>query len=214
MFGIVFQFDRAQPFTKIFLYICIALNENLSNLSLQMINSLTVNSNITLQRVSYSDAKVLFSLIDQNRDRLRKWLPFVDSTLSWEQTEAFIGSLFVPHSREMVFTIRYMDEMAGLIGYKDIDRNNKKLEIGYWLAPAFEGKGIISKSIETMIDAAFEKMEMNRVQIRCGVGNTRSSNVPKRLNFRFEGIERNGEWLNGRFVDLEIYSLLKIDRVK
>ncbi|MBE0638136.1 MAG: GNAT family N-acetyltransferase [Bacteroidales bacterium] len=174
-----------------------------------MINSLTVSHSIVLYRISYSDAEPLFLLIDQNRERLRNWLPFVDMTTNASQTEAFIGSLFTPHCREMVFTIRYHNETAGLIGFKDIDRINKKLEIGYWIAPQFEGKGIITKSVAAMIDAAFEKMEMNRVQICCGVGNIKSSNVPKRLNFRFEGIQRNGEWLNGQFIDLEVYSMLK-----
>lgn len=174
-----------------------------------MINTLKVNQEITLSRLSYSDTTPIFSLIDKNRESLRIWLPFVDFTLKPSDTEAFIGSLFTPQCREMVFLIRYKDEVAGLIGYKDIDRHNRKLEIGYWLAPPFVGNGIVSQSLKVLIDAAFNQLEMNRVQIRCAVGNLRSSNIPKRLNFAFEGIERQGENLNNRFVDLEIYGLLQ-----
>lgn len=176
-----------------------------------MLDTVIVNQDIFLNKVTYADAQALFLLIDNNRKRLRTWLPFVDFTKNLVHTETFIGSLFNPCSREMVFIIRYQGETSGLIGYKDIDRNNKKLEIGYWIAPQFEGKGIVTNSLKSLIDAAFRKMEMNRIQIRCAVGNTRSSNVPRRLNFRLEGIERAGELLNGNFVDLEIYSLLSSD---
>jgi ribosomal-protein-serine acetyltransferase len=54
-------------------------------------------------------------------------------------------------------------------------------------------------------------MDMNRIQIKCGVGNSRSSNVPKRLGFHFEGIEQDGEKHKNRFIDLEVYSMLKRD---
>ncbi len=176
-----------------------------------MTGLIKVNEKIVLQRINFNDTGAVYRLIDNNRLRLRKWLPFIDDTISVEQTENFIRSLANPTSRELVFTIRYADEVAGLVGYKDIDRNNKKLEIGYWIAPAFEGRGIVTKSVKVMLDEAFGKMQMNRVQIKCAVGNTRSSNIPKRLGFTFEGVERAGEFLNGRFADLETYSMLKGD---
>jgi ribosomal-protein-serine acetyltransferase len=60
-----------------------------------------------------------------------------------------------------------------------------------------------------MINLAFRNMEMNRVQIRCGVGNHKSSAIPKRLGFTYEGTERAGERHNRNYIDLEIFSLLK-----
>jgi ribosomal-protein-serine acetyltransferase len=50
---------------------------------------------------------------------------------------------------------------------------------------------------------------MNKIQIKCGVENTRSCNIPKQLNFTYEGIEREGEWLRNRYQDLKVYSLLR-----
>lgn len=187
------------------------LNHIETMINKQAFSELTVDHDIILRRISYSDSKVIFGLIDKYRDSLRLWLPFVDMTLSPEHTEAFIGSLFALHSREIVFVVSYQDQAAGLIGYKDIDQHNKKLEIGYWIAPVFEGRGIITRSLKTLIETAFEKMDINRIQIKCAVTNTKSSNLPKKLNFRFEGIERAGELLNGHFVDLEIYGLLRDD---
>jgi ribosomal-protein-serine acetyltransferase len=33
--------------------------------------------------------------------------------------------------------------------------------------------------------------------------------IPKRIGFKFEGIERCGEKHDNRFIDLEVYSLLR-----
>jgi ribosomal-protein-serine acetyltransferase len=87
---------------------------------------------------------------------------------------------------------------------------NRKTEIGYWLSEKFQGQGLVTKSVSELCHFAFQKLDMNRVQIKCAVGNTPSANIPKRLNFTFEGIERQGELLIGNiFTDLEIYSKLK-----
>ena len=49
---------------------------------------------------------------------------------------------------------------------------------------------------------------MERAVIRSALGNIRSAAVPKRLGFVLEGLERHGQKLNGRFIDLERYSRL------
>lgn len=168
-----------------------------------------INSTLYLRKISLYDADEVFDIIDSDRDHLRTWLPFVDLTFSSKNTKEFVEQLSKPFSQELVFTICYADKITGLIGFKEIDKINKKLEIGYWINSTNEGKGLVSASCRTLIDNAFNKMDMNRIQIKCGVGNLRSSMIPKRIGFKFEGIERCGEKHDNRFIDLEVYSLLR-----
>jgi ribosomal-protein-serine acetyltransferase len=49
---------------------------------------------------------------------------------------------------------------------------------------------------------------MNRLYLRCAVGNIRSRKIALALGFSFEGTQRQAEWLYDHFVDLEMYSLL------
>lgn len=176
-----------------------------------MIDIIKINKNLYLRRISHQDAEDIFDLIDNNREHLGFWLPFVETTHTAENTHAFIDQLQKPCSREMVFSICQEGAITGLIGFKDIDRANRRLEIGYWISKDNEGKGIVTDSCRSLIDKAFRKLNMNRIQIKCGVGNNRSSNVPKRLGFQFEGIEREGEKHKNRYIDLEVYSMLKRD---
>jgi ribosomal-protein-serine acetyltransferase len=179
-----------------------------------MIDTIKIKKGLYLRRISHHDAHEVFDLIDNNRQFLREWLPFIDTTVSAESTHAFIDQIEKHYSREIVFTICFEGEICGLIGLKDIDMQNRKVEIGYWIARHVQGKGIVTESTHTLIDRIFSQMNINRVQIKCAVGNTRSSNIPKRLGFKMEGIERQGERHKDGYFDLEVYSVLKADWLK
>ena len=173
-----------------------------------------VHEDITLKPIQLSDAPAIFSTIDSQRDYLGKWLPFVNWTKEVSDTENFIKSVIeAPKDKcEYVFVIQFKDEFAGIIGFKDTDRLNKKTEIGYWLSEPFQGKGIVIKSVERLKEFAFNVLKINRIQIKCAVGNDKSKKIPQKLNFKLEGIERAGELLSdGNFTDLAVYSLLKDD---
>jgi len=172
---------------------------------------LKVDSEIVLKEIELSDAEEIFKLIDSDRENLRTWLSFVDSTKEIADTKDFIHSIrFLPEDiRDLVTVIIYKNQKIGLIGFKLTDFENKKTEIGYWITKEFENKGIVTKSVVKMIDYAFNTLNLNRIQIKCGIGNEKSSKIPKKLNFKFEGIERSAELLNGKFIDAEVYSILK-----
>ena len=172
---------------------------------------LTIDDHQFLERMNISHAEVIFTAIDQNRKFLRKWLPFVDFTFKVADTEKFIKSILEKPIaiRDEVYVIWYKHEFAGLIGFKDMDRINDKIEIGYWLIEKITGRGIATAATRKMVNLAFRNMDMNRVQIRCGVGNIKSSAIPRRLGFVYEGIERSGERHNHNYIDLEVFSLLK-----
>ncbi|HEY3372355.1 MAG TPA: GNAT family protein [Prolixibacteraceae bacterium] len=172
---------------------------------------LIIDDHQFLERLTLSHVQAIFTAIDQNRRFLQKWLPFVDFTHKVNDTERFVRSILEKPSarRDEVYVIRYRGEFAGLIGFKDADRINDKIEIGYWLIEKMTGKGIATAAARKMVNLAFRNMDMNRVQIRCGVGNHPSAAIPRRLGFSFEGIERGGERHNKIYIDLEVYSLLK-----
>ncbi len=176
--------------------------------------TIPIDSQIELRQLRHSDAADIFNTIDTQRAYLGEWLPFVAFTKELADTQKFVKSVVdAPEERfEYVFTIRKAGEFAGLIGFKDTDRLNRKSELGYWLAEGFQKRGIVTRSVQRLCQYAFEELDLNRIQIKCAVGNTASNNIPKRLGFRFEGIEREGELLSGQvFTDLAIYSRLKND---
>lgn len=173
-----------------------------------------IDRGISIKEVAMEDASVIFRAIDRHREYLKIWLPFVVYMKEVKDEEDFLSSvLAVPaEEREWVFKIEKGDEFCGLIGFRCTDKPNRRTEIGYWLLPEYQGKGVMTKCVRHLCQWAFEQRGMNRIQIKCAVGNFPSNAIPKRLGFRFEGIERDGELLaSGEYTDINVYSLLKKD---
>lgn len=163
---------------------------------------------VELQKVSLKDVSFIYKTIDNEREYLREWLPFVDNTISENDIFEYIQSVI--EKQELQFSIYNKNILVGLIGFKDIDKINRRAEIGYWLSQKAQGKGIMTHSVKALLDLGFNDLNLNRIQIKVAIGNIPSKKIPEKLNFRQEGIERDGELLvNGKFTDLIIYSLLK-----
>jgi ribosomal-protein-serine acetyltransferase len=172
-----------------------------------------VSESLILKLLRQESAGVIFQSIDFNRRYLRTWLPFVDNTWKEQDTEAYIKSInqYSGPKRDIVYEIWHHDIFAGLIALKEVDQWNKKAELGYWLDPRHEGQGIMTSSCTALINHAFLKMGLNRIQVKAGIGNARSGKIPERLGFKFEGIERSGEKFQDHYIDLEVYSMIKED---
>ncbi len=175
--------------------------------------SLTVNDKIRLEQIELSKAPEVFEAIEKNRSYLKQWLPFVEMTCDISDTERFIKSVSGDgkYMRDEIFCIYYQEVFGGLIGFKDTDWNNRKTELGYWLIEDLQGKGIITSCVKKLLSYAFMKMKQNRLQIKVAVGNHKSAAIPRRLGFMMEGIERAGEFHENKYLDLQVYSLLKVD---
>jgi ribosomal-protein-serine acetyltransferase len=178
------------------------------------VKRLGVFDGVVLKQVERSDSAQIFEAIANQREYLGKWLSFVEFSQKVEDIDEYVQSIInVPEdSREYVFVISCNAEFAGLIGFKDTDRANKRTEIGYWISERFQKKGIVTESVKLLSTFAFNELHLNRIQIKCAVGNVSSKRIPLRLGFKLEGIMRDGELLTGgNFTDIEVYSKLRND---
>jgi ribosomal-protein-serine acetyltransferase len=62
--------------------------------------------------------------------------------------------------------------------------------------------------VRALVEVGFRDLGLHRIEIRAGVGNTRSRAIPERLGFVPEGIERGGERGSNGFYDLVVYAIL------
>jgi ribosomal-protein-serine acetyltransferase len=100
---------------------------------------------------------------------------------------------------------------AGSLGVHPIEWPNRNCSMGYWIEQRYQGKGIMTRCCESMLDYLFEDLGLHRVTIQCGVANTRSCAIPERLGFRREGLIREGEWVNDHWLDLLSWGMLEQD---
>jgi ribosomal-protein-serine acetyltransferase len=175
--------------------------------------TLKVDQDIELQLFQLKDCKTLFNLVDQNRHHLRKWLPWVDDMASHYQYETIIPMWLKQFAENNGFNagIRYRGQLVGSIGMHFIDWRNKQTSVGYYLAEQAQGKGIMLRSVQAVLNYGFYDLGLNRIEIRCGEHNLKSRAIPVRLGFALEGKIRDGELLHTGFHDLIVYGILARD---
>lgn len=174
-----------------------------------MKSRLVIDDRLLLRVLEPSEGPELYRVVEANREHLREWLPWVDHTRQEAHSRQFIERLHAAFGeRQAAHYGMFADgELVGMVGFHAFDWSNRVTSLGYWLAAAACGRGWMRRAVAGCIDHAFE-LGMNRVSIRCAVGNRRSRRIPENLGFTFEGIQRQAECLNGRFVDLEVHSVL------
>ncbi|MCF7798162.1 MAG: GNAT family N-acetyltransferase [Lentisphaeria bacterium] len=166
---------------------------------------------IHLDCIRHQYAQDIFKLIDTNRQHLQPWLPWVDISLTVEDTQAFIERMDAAREKEtVVCTVIFVEnEIAGLVDLHAIDTTNKHASIGYWLGKQYEGLGIMTRAVEALIRYGFMKLQLERIEICVVPDNTRSRAIPERLGFTLEGTLRHYQRHNkNQYRDLMVYSLL------
>lgn len=170
-----------------------------------------IDDKLTLEMIRIEHAEPIFNLVNLNRVHLREWLPWVIKMETLEQFKEIIliSQQGYTDNSDHAFVIKYEEEIAGRIGVYDIDHQNKIGSIGYWIGEKFQGKGIVTKSCNSIIEYCFNHLDLNRLEIKCAVKNYKSQAIAEKLLFKKEGVLREAELLHSEFIDLFCYSLLK-----
>ncbi|NRD79808.1 GNAT family N-acetyltransferase [Bacillus sp. BRMEA1] len=172
--------------------------------------SFEVDEEILIELLQQHQKNELYELIDTNRNYHRKWLLWVDKRNSPEDFEPIIPIWIRNYAVNNGFDagIRYKGKLVGMIGLHYINWKNNSTNIGYFLSEDAQGKGIITRSLTALLTYLFGKLNINKVEIQCALGNQKSIAIPERLGFVKEGIKRDGQWLYDHYEDVVTYSLL------
>lgn len=170
-----------------------------------------IDTNLKLELTAAQHAEELFEAVDKNREHLSPFLPWVSNMNSVADFNDYIKNCeqLYEEIKEVSFVIISDEDLVGRIGLHRINLQNKNASIGYWLTKDTEGKGIITKSCERLIAYGFQDLGLRRIEIKAAVKNLRSQAIPQKLNFKKEGILREAELVNGTFLDLVLYSILR-----
>jgi ribosomal-protein-serine acetyltransferase len=170
--------------------------------------NLTESLRISLSIPQFADE--LFELTDRNRLYLRRWLPWLDGTRTPEDTRQFLTLQIQRFARgeSLHVTIFSDGSIAGVAGFNSLDRTNGIGAIGYWLGEEFTGKGGMTTVVRDLIEIGREFYGLQKIDIRCATGNSRSRAIPERLGFSHEGTLRRAERVYDNWLDHEVYALL------
>jgi len=166
---------------------------------------------LELKTFEVEHADALFAAVDSCRKYLREWLPWVDATRSPRDSLAFIERARRQDESNNGFQVGiwFQGHLVGCMGFHAFDAANRRTSLGYWVRQDFQGRGIVTRSCRALVRHALVDLKMHRLEIRCGVQNTRSRAICEALGLRFEGVARECEWLYDHFIDHAVYAALE-----
>lgn len=97
----------------------------------------------------------------------------------------------------------------GACGFKVLQRDPGRLEIGYTLASAFHGRGYATEAVGAMMSWIFEHRAPDRVQAHVYVGNDASKRVLEKVGFVYEGLIRANTPKRGVRKDEWLYAITR-----
>lgn len=116
----------------------------------------------------------------------------------WAADEGML--LMIDHGGAMVGEIEYFPIIHYLQGY----------EISYQLfTPENAGKGYTTEAVNLLVDYLFGRKRVNRMQLNIHPENGASKRIAAKCGFTYEGLMRGCWFHDGRYHDLEIWSLLR-----
>ena len=105
------------------------------------------------------------------------------------------------------FGIFWKGKLCGEI-YADVSRRFPlTCHCGYWIDSQLTGQGLATQAMAQLIELAFNRFGLRRIQLEIWPGHHASIRVAKKLGFLREGIAKQLTFSNGVGYDYEIYAL-------
>ncbi|MGH2635902.1 MAG: GNAT family N-acetyltransferase [Actinomycetota bacterium] len=161
-----------------------------------------------LRRLTIEDLPVIWALVEAERDRIGIWMPWVEVTTTIDDQRRWLEGV-VADQGSLDGSGMFVDGVY--VGGAGLSPGPFGVsgEIGYWIGSAYEGRGLVTRAVQALIDVGFTELGLHRIEIRAGVENVRSRAIPERLGFTREGVLRGEGRGSGGFYDLVVYGLLE-----
>jgi RimJ/RimL family protein N-acetyltransferase len=109
----------------------------------------------------------------------------------------------------LAMELKESGEVIGNSTLYDFYDQNRRCGIGYVLASAHQGQGLMNEALRATVIHAFEALDINRIEADIDPRNRASARTLERLGFRKEGHMPERWLVNGEVCDTDYYGLLR-----
>jgi len=106
-------------------------------------------------------------------------------------------------------TLKGDDTIIGMVGYVRFVKNHYRAEIGYMLHTPHHGKRITDEAMNAVIAYGFDVLQLHSIEAIVNYENVASKKILERNGFSNDALFKDYLFLAGRFVDANVYSLVK-----
>ena len=174
---------------------------------------LICNENLELRSFHINMSEELFALVDTNRIHLETWLTWVVYNQYPQDNIPFLQEAqdFVQKNNAFRGGIYWNGDLVGTIGFHSYSPADRIASIGYWISKDMTGKGIVTKSVQRMLQHGFDDLMLHRIELRAATTNEKSWNIAERTGFTREGCIRECSVVNGKILSHYVYGILRTE---
>jgi RimJ/RimL family protein N-acetyltransferase len=111
------------------------------------------------------------------------------------------------------FAVRHGEgELVGVVGLHQIDRDQLRAELGYWIGVPWWGRGYATEAAGAVLRYGFDELGLHKIHAHYLARNPASGKVLERIGMRREGVLREEVRKWGRFEDVVLCGVLRADR--
>lgn len=153
-------------------------------------------------------AEEFHQFVEGARAHLAPWLPWATDIDGPAAAERWLLKYAEDQARDgkRLYGIWLAGNLVGGTGFASFHAPTGICELGAWLAPRAQGRGLVTLAARRMVEWAVEIRGMSRVEWRAPTGNRRSIAVARRLGMEREGVLRSAVVLHGVRHDLEVWA--------
>lgn len=155
-------------------------------------------------------AEEFLAHMDRARAAVDPWIPWASRSTDLDSARATLQRYADLAARDAgrLYGIWLDGTLVGGVMFVHFDAVAGKCEIGCWLEPAGQGRGLVTRAAGHLIDWAVRVRGIHRVEWLTRPSNISSSNVARRLGMRLDGVLREEFLYQGVRHDTEVWSLL------
>jgi ribosomal-protein-alanine N-acetyltransferase len=169
---------------------------------------------IYLQILEESDSEEQLHLNIKNRDYFKHYLFTVDDSYYTiekqremlnetkkllEQGQKYLFGVFLKESNKLIGNVIITDVIRGSL---------QSCNLGYYLDQTYNGKGYGTEAVRLGLEYVFSDLKLHRIEAKVMPKNKGSIRILEKLGFQQEGLCRKNAFINGKWEDHFLYSLL------
>ncbi|HHX60257.1 MAG TPA: GNAT family N-acetyltransferase [Epulopiscium sp.] len=151
------------------------------------------------------DAKDVFCYA--NNDDVTRYLTW-ESHTDLSESEKVLKEFYMNDTGIYAIELKSEHKCIGCIDLR-LDIENSKGSFGYVMNKNYWGQGYMPESLNAVLDFAFTKLSLNRIESTYYVGNEASGRVMKKCGMQYEGIGLQEVKVKGIYYDVVHYAILK-----
>ena len=161
------------------------------------------------------DVIPLHAAIEETLGDLVPWLPWARVDHGLAETRRYLRAARSAWSRqsafEFVIELRDSQRIAGIVSLHRVDWVRAAAGLGYWVRRSERNKGIAGEAANAALGHALAGLRLHRIEALVALENKASQRVVEKLGFVREGVAREAEYVDGRYLDHVQYSFLRSD---